>query len=572
MAKYCSKCGKALPDGVDVCPDCHGREEKRDGAALFTKMTAETEVWKEEPKPGKTRKQLGKLISMKERLMLYLAAVLLVIFTVFVIDYTQPVTRASRAIAAGDYDKAMSIYTEKLAEKPESKLGRLGRALEAKAGEICDEYGSGEITARRAEELFAGLYAFGINSDGLDARHLELETLEASRSLFDRAEGLRNGGDYLEAADMYLTVGEDDPDYETAQTELKACLSEYSASVAQRAEELMAENNFQGALSELKAGNDALMSYGTFGDEIDKKLAECCNRYESFVISEAESLAALEKYTEAAQLIKMCIDSPVGETEVLASAYEAYLALAENATSTDAERRAEELYASGDYAGAFKELETAAMLVEEPDHLQKALAGMEKRYASDMTSKARQTAAGGRDKVPEAIKQLQEAALVRRLPEIDECITELESFLPLDLITAVFSERDGEVFRSTGDFISLDGTTYVDGWFWGANGASISYETDGKYDALEGRFASRRDDGKNVSASFEVWCDGEKVYTSATLGHTGDTLDISVDISGAKTVKIVFNTSYSTVTGEGGYCYHGICAPQLVKSMDSIGG
>ena len=45
MAKYCVKCGKALPDGVEICPDCNAaaaQEEKE--AALFTHMTSDAEV------------------------------------------------------------------------------------------------------------------------------------------------------------------------------------------------------------------------------------------------------------------------------------------------------------------------------------------------------------------------------------------------------------------------------------------------------------------------------------------------------------------------------------------------
>ena len=85
MAKYCSKCGRALPDGVEICPDCHASGAEKDDAALFTRMTAETEVWKDTSIPEKREKRRKKIYSMRERLMLYLAAVLLVIFTAFII-------------------------------------------------------------------------------------------------------------------------------------------------------------------------------------------------------------------------------------------------------------------------------------------------------------------------------------------------------------------------------------------------------------------------------------------------------------------------------------------------------
>jgi len=44
MAKFCVKCGKALPDGIEICSECNVATQENE-AALFTRMTSETEVW-----------------------------------------------------------------------------------------------------------------------------------------------------------------------------------------------------------------------------------------------------------------------------------------------------------------------------------------------------------------------------------------------------------------------------------------------------------------------------------------------------------------------------------------------
>ena len=79
--------------------------------------------------------------------------------------------------------------------------------------------------------------------------------------------------------------------------------------------------------------------------------------------------------------------------------------------------------------------------------------------------------------------------------------------------------------------------------------------------------AARRDDGKNVSGYFEVWCDGELLETSEKLGHSADTVQFSYEVTGCRELEIVFHCDYSTVTGDGGYCYHGICTPQVIKNL-----
>ena len=567
MAKYCSKCGRALPDGVEICPDCHASGAEKDDAALFTRMTAETEVWKDTSVPEKRERRRKKIYSMRERLMLYLAAVLLVIFTAFIIYYTLPATRVVRAIEGESFDKAMSIYSEKLAEKGEEKNSRITSALEKKAKEICARYEAGELEKKDAEALFAGLYAFGIGSDGIDAQYAVFDSLKDMRSVMDKADALRDNGSYLEACGVYLTIGEDEPDYPAAQESAAACLELYGQAQADRAQELMTAQDYPAAVGVLVDGNAQLDEYGTFSAAIDEKLAECCREYEAFALSEAESLAKLDKYTEAAAVLRECMDSPVGETEELLDTYENYILLSENKTSDDAIKRADGFYTSGDYANAFTELETAAGLVEDPSLLEAAIRAMERRYASDMNAKADALVVGDRDKLADAIALLTEAQQVRSLDAISTHIAELESYLPLDIVTAPFSDREGEVFRSTGSFYAIGGTIYTDGWLWGANEASISYKLDGKYDLLECDFAVRRDDGKKVSGYFEVWCDGKLKYTADTIDHSVEPQKLSIDISGCTEMKLVFFCDYSTVTGEGGYCYHGICSPVAVKRL-----
>lgn len=568
MAKYCSKCGRTLPDGVEKCPVCHSEESEKLEAALFTQMTAETEIWKEaqtEKKRPKVRRKPGR----RERLTLYGAAVLLVALTAFIIIFTQPASKVERAIKAGDYDRAFSIYSEKLmGQGKASSDASIGRLLEKKASELCDGFERGEVEEESAERVFASLYSFGLNTEGIDAQYAHFEELKGTKSLISRAERLIISEKYLEACDIFLSVPEDDGEYEGAQARAAECLDMYAKAVTVEADGHMSAGDYAAAIKALKEGNDQLKEYDTFSANIDAKLEECFERYEEHALSEAENLAELEEYDNAVNLIRSCIDSIGTETQALSQALEKYAGLAQGKTSEDAVKKADELYDAGQYADAFLELESTMDRVEDTGEIERAVASLERRFVSDMCAKAEETLGGDRENLDAALAVIEEAMAIRPLDGLSEYSDDLENLRPLDLVEGEYQSREGDIYRSSSEFEGVDGVKYTDGWIWGGDEACIVYVLDGGYDLLEGTLAVRRSDGTSVSGYFEVWCDGECKYTSDTLSHDSQAQSFAWDISGCKELKLVFHCNYETSTAENGFCYHGVCSPTVTKNME----
>lgn len=566
MAKYCSKCGRALPEGVEKCPVCHAQEGESE-AALFTQITAQTEVWKDPEQPEKERAKRGKKPGARVKLLIYAGAVLLVALTAFVIIFTQPGSRIKRAIRSGDYEKAASLYNEKYVDEGRKADASIGQALEKKAEELCLAYESEELGESETESQFASLYSFSLNKEGLDASYSRYEKLKATRSAMSRAEGLIISEKYLEACDLLLEISEDDAKYESAQLRARDCIELYSRDVLKRAGELVLNSDYSAAIALLRGGNDALKDYDTFSSAIDERLEECFSSYEAHTLVEAENLAGIEEYGNAMNLIQSCIDCIGDGTEKLTAALERYTELARGKTASDAVRRADEFYAQGQYTDAFFELESTADRIEQTHELDTALERLEKRFASDMITKARETLAGERGNIDAAVEVLDQAMLIRALEELENYRDELESLRPLSLVQAQYKEREGDVYRSTSEFESTGGTTYSDGWIWGGNGDYIVYELGREYDLLEGTLAIRRSNGASFSGCFEVWCDGELSYTSQTLYAGSEAQSFACDVSGCSELKIVFQCNYAVSTTEDGYCYHGICTPVLTKNM-----
>lgn len=570
MAKYCVKCGKTLPDGVEICSECNARAGQADDAALFTRMTAETEVWKESTDQTKKRRRAKIIRSNRQRILLYAGAVLLVAFTVFIIVFTLPSSGVVRALNGGEYDKALSLYMEKLSDEP-GRSERIDKAILKAAERTITAFAADELSVDEAEKAFAALLGFGGDVEELlDGSLAEFGTYKESRSRIDEADKLFAKGEFLQAYDSYVLVLESDSRYAYAQERAAECFEQYAQSVLSLAGEAVLSDDFTTAITLLREGNGRLAEYGTFSESIDTKLLDYCALYESYILTEAKNLAELEDYSAAVELILSCTRDFGYETDALLSALESYRNQAGDKQIADAIAKAEELYSAADYAGAFDAMDKiAAGDSERAEAVNAAVTDMENRFAAEMLAEAEEIFAGKRDNAEKAVEVLTEALAVRELDALKTYRDELQLLIPASLVDFIYESKEGDVYRSSSDFEGLDGETYTDGWIWGEDGAYMTFDLGGNYDLLEGAFITRNNDGRSVSGCFEIWCDGEKVFTSQRLYHwETEAVQVSVDISGCRELKLVFVNDYEVSTANDGYCYHGFCSPTLIKAFD----
>lgn len=567
MAKYCDQCGKALPDGVEVCPACNVPATQTD-AALFTRLTSEPEVWKapgeKERKPRRARTR-----AQKERLGFGIAAVVVLAFLAFAILFTRPVPRVLRAVRAGDYDRAVEIYwgSGSLAEKGSE---RIERAILKEAQVICDDYAAGTVSADDAASALSRLGSLGTGAADLLAEHFEtFRALCLSQDHLAEGETLFAEGRYLDAREEFRLVREDDADYQTAQQRAADCLVAYGEDVAAEARSLAAEKDFPAAIACLRAGNSALEAYNTYSPAIDQTLSATFADYEAFLLEEAGNLSELGDHAKAAALLQAGIDEYKMTSEEMTGARDRYLLLDRENTIAVAAGRAAAHYDAAEFAEAFAGLDALkASLEGDSADIDAEIAALETRFADDKITAAEKLFITGRDALPDAIAILDDAIAVRPLARITTYRDDIAQYLPLDLVTAVATDKTGTVFRSDGEFESLDGTTYRDGWMWGENEAEIAFPIDGAYDLLTAAFTVRRDDEEPASGWFEVYGDGELLFTSETLKHEEPaTVPVSLDVSGCAELTIRFLSDYVVSVAEDGYCYHGLCTPQLTKNM-----
>lgn len=572
MAKYCVKCGKALPEGVEICPECNAVGQNESDAALFTMLTSNAEIWRESSEDEERKRQRAqRLRKNKNKIIIACAAAVLALVIAFLVLFNLPVSRVVRHLDKGEYGEALAIYTEKLSDSQPSE--RTQEKLLAAAESVLASLEMREITDSEAEEAMKRLRAFGNFTTVLFADvEKDLSGLYSSSENMSKGDEARAAGDYLAAADSYLLVAENDALYTEAQEMAAKCLEAYAGTVLAQAKELIAADDYPAAIECLKAGDGVLAGYGTFSADIDSKIEDCYKLYEEYILDTAADLAATEDYVSARETVRVCIEDFGYSTEALVAAMEEYTGKADMQLVTNTVAASAERYDAGSFEEAFELLDTMPedLTEEATAALETAIADLEKRFGEDMCARADAEYDGDRHALADVIASLELALDIRDLDIIDDKIDELKVFLPFDLIIDPYSKKDGEVNRNSIDFKPLDGSKY-EKWMWGRDEAAIEYELDAEYDVFEALFAVRSpadsEDEKVRTAYFELWFDGKLAYTSDELASDAEApvVPISVDVTGVKVLKIVFHCDYEASPTENGYSCHALCDPEVYR-------
>lgn len=562
MEKTCPRCGKALPEDAAVCPDCGAAvtAEERD-AALFTQISAETEGW---------RNRKRRKLSREEWLprVLIGAVALVAVLTVLLIIASQAENRVLRAINGGRYEEAATIYWNDpgLAERGSERVDRA--VLEA-SEKLTARFAAHELDGDTAARDISTLSTIGRGGDQLTDLVARFRKLADSRAHMDQAKALAMEGDYLGAREEYLLVHEDDSDFEEARQKAAACLSDYGERVIREADKELERGDYAEALRVVTAGEQALLDYEFFYEKLDQKHRDCAALLEENLLKRAAELEGNGSYRVAAELLQAHIEEFSLTGEALLAGYARCVAEAMNDDLEKARTEADQLFEAGRYAEAFATLDALAERTDLPAERREAvLTELERRFSDLKIAQAKERFGGVRANLPQAISILREAMRVRELDDIAAYWGELNQYLPYSLATEDYIEKQGVIFRSTSSFDARNGVSYTEGWIWGDNQSELTFRLDGEYDRFRAAFAVRRDDNRAASAYFELYCDGELVYTSPRLDHS-QTQPISVDVflQSCERLTIRFLNNYNVSSTESGYCYHGLCTPVLTKAM-----
>ena len=568
MAKYCAHCGKTLADGIELCPACGGPATE-DGAALFTRMTAQTEEWKT---PEEKKVRMPRTRSQKQLMAYIAAAVTVVVLAVLLILYIQPSNRVLRALRAEDYDRALELYWGNTRLAAGSEDAVIQKAAKQSAEQVVDAFSRHALSPDAAASALGKLGALGAGAEELLAPEFEaFRTYNLSQENLAAAETLTQSGEYLAAREKYLLVVEGDSAYEEAQEQARVSLERYAEGVLREADVYIQAKDYGAALQSMQNAKRILLSYDVYYEKLDFKLQATYDLYEKSALDAAAAQAEKLNYTAAANTLRLAMERFHYETDTMREAMETYDELAQDKALNDTTAQADALYTQGLYADAFAVLDALKKEQENTGETEavRAVEAMEQRFTEDQILSARQTFAGKRENLPEAVAKLRAALRIRDLPEIERYMEELSTWLPVSLAEMEYVDKQGTIFRSASTFEGLDGVDYDTGWVWGEDGAELTFVLNGVYDMLDGTLAVRREDETEAGGRFAILCDGEPVYESETLVHpTEESIQVHVSISGCQRLTLRFVNDYSVRTADNGYCYHGLCGPTVKRYLE----
>jgi|GEM_PF-1643890 len=566
MARYCEKCGKPIPDKAKVCPKCYDQPSQEDEAALFTRVSDETEVWRTpEPSASKFKKTIKYFSSIKKQLIIGSATVVVALLAVVITVSSLPSSRIDRALKTKDYSTALSIFTDSTISS-NSDNNRVEKSVLKSADQICDELAKHEITFEEASAAFKVLEDFGIGNDNLAEKYARLSLINGSIKSYTNGEYFESTGSYMEAYNCFAAVIDQDAYYEAAQEKMLAMLSQHSQKIIAEANMLIEEENYQEAISLLRQNIATLTTQGLFDQNIDDKMQECFDIYESYILIKASALVETEDYIGAAVLISDFMSDAEFSTEGLQNAVKEYRDMADNNAIALINESVKVLYDAGEYSEVFKTLNQASLSLFDPTSINDLFDEYEKRFSEDSLNKAISTLNLDRANIALAKEIIEKASAIRNSDIFDSYMQYLLDATPVSLVELIPSEKKGSTIRDTSEFSAVDDFT-SQAWMWGQNEDYLVYALDGQYDTFQTTFAVRRDDDSSITGRFEVWGDDNLILSSQELAYQSDSIFVSLDISGVNELKIVFFSNYNISSANGGYCHHGLCGPIVFRTM-----
>lgn len=402
-----------------------------------------------------------------------------------------------RAVDAGDYDKALEILEE---DSNAGESDELIRNLQDRIAAVRTGFSQNEIEYTVAQMEISSIQKMKLKDlDGDIAEALDyIDRVNESRTHFNTAESFLDSENYAEAIEQYQMVIEDDTNYETAKAQLAVAVDKYRESALSKAASHADTDNYKEAISILQAALEDLPNDAAITEQLEIYQSDFAAKTKTDTLAAAEEFAEAEDYVNAMKTIQDAMsgtDSDADFTAAYNQYYDKYIA--QTVAAADAK------VAEKDYAGAISILNAAL-----------------KNAAGDST-------------------------LTAKLDEVNAAKPVLLSELKaINRSDAWPTWNEGTPVDPFGNDYTYASNYWIfdrshDSWD-GEESFYVEYRLYGKYKTLTGTIAAYTTMSTDGKCYFQVFADDRLRYTSPTVVRKTDAFQLSVDISDADYIRIVF--------------------------------
>ena len=312
------------------------------------------------------------------------------------------------------------------------------------------------------------------------------------------------------------------------------------------AEALAANGDYEGALSKIQTGLAAYPTSTDLQQKADEYAAARDTQAQEKTLADAKSFVDSGDYSSAIALLQKAL-----QTQSDNEAYQNTLSTYCNAYKTSATASADSLATSGDYAGAMKAIQTAAAVLSDDAELSAKATEYENKYVADATTQADTLAAQG--DYDSAISLLETAkAATGDNDTLTNKIKELTDSKPVYAELTSLKVVDSSYYYglSSDSIMDTYGNMYLNaGTFTGTGTHYATFYTSGQYKILYGTIAAPDSIGEDAAITVNIYADDTLLQTIPSITRMTKPVDISLDISGADSVKVEAITTNTYPTG-----------------------
>lgn len=426
-------------------------------------------------------------------------------------------------IEKGDYIKAATYY-----EKNESSIEvDLSGIISDSVNSIMNDFSSGNITLSAASANIKALSSIAPEDqmESLNEKLGLLSSIESSQEQYRLGVESFDSKYYSEAVMYFSNVIEQDPFYSDAQSKLSMA-----------------------------------------ADKLEEEQQVLLNQAEE----EIGAYITQEKYKEANEAFNsfksQCSDSSVIES--LSNEIEKNVESAMNKAVTS-------YFADYDFSSAYSYVQDLAYTFEF-ESISDKLNSLEDDFVSYALAEAEKDADSENYESASAVIETAMQEIGEDNEALNAAYNEYQSYLPVFLADLSTLSYDGKLHIDTADDIRdntgvlhrhslfLRNYQYVDGWT--ALESYAEYFTNGKYSIFSGvcGVSNNKKSATGRSSYFQVFGDGELIYTSPTMTPGSLPVEFNIDISNVRVLKIWYPR---TESGEGwdnaiSVIYDGLLTPK----------
>lgn len=482
MSKFCAKCGNPI-NNEKFCPRCGAKQDiatqkNAPVASPQSTHTANQTIPDSKLKVAKQKKQHKKISKVKVILIAVAAFILALIISLAVLFFSSSAYSVVKDFKSQEYSAAIACYENDVADSFIQKM-MLKAAMNDYGEKTVKQFRDGELNYEAACEALNALEAMGFGD--MTSYLSELTVLQDSNIAYENGNQYYAEGDYENAIKEFSKIAETDARYEEVQNKLNEMYPQYMASVAERANELIAAAEYEQALTTINTALSILPSDLDVSTLTEIK-ATSLESYKSSVLNHVTELLGEQQFTAALEEINNAI------------------AVDDNADFQNAKATAEKQYVESITA-------TVQNYLNNEDYI-----------SADRV-------------VSNALSVLPDNADLKSLK------TKVDNATPtylLDVCQPYQTPYRYEAFIN-GELFTVGGTEMTNGFTIPSNSESVIFNVDGKYSSLSfsvGHFA----DSNYDNATIKIYLDGN-LENTFKMSYEELAKRVTTDITGVKQIK-----------------------------------